>query len=103
LNHFDYVAKLVGPDHIGIGSDFSVAGWPGREPDAEWEQHRKIYPEREWKALKGRFPPYIAEVNGPHRYRTIAAGLQKRGCALDDIAKVIGLNFVRVYREVLKA
>jgi membrane dipeptidase len=103
LNHFDYVAKLVGPDHIGIGSDFSVAGWPGREPDAEWEQHRKIYPEREWKALKGRFPPYIAEVNGPHRYRTIAAGLQKRGWALDDIAKVIGLNFVRVYREVLKA
>lgn len=103
LNHFDYVAKLVGPDHIGIGSDFSVAGWPGRQPDAEWEEHRKIYPEREWKALKGRFPPYIDEVNGPQRYRTIAVGLQKRGWALDDISKVLGLNFVRVYREVLKA
>src|ERR1700682_595015 len=103
LNHFDYVAKLVGPDHIGIGSDFSVAGWQGKEPDAEWEQHRKIYPEREWKALKGRFPPYIAEVNGPHRYRTIAVGLQQRGWKLEDIAKVLGLNFVRVYREVLQA
>jgi len=42
-------------------------------------------------------------VNGPHRYRTIAVGLQKRGWKLEDIAKVLGLNFVRVYREVLQA
>jgi len=102
LNHFDHVAKLVGPDYIGIGSDFSVAGWPGREPDAEWESHRKIYGEREWKALKGRFPPYIDEVNNPQRYRTIASGLQKRGWATNDIAKILGLNFMRVYQQVLQ-
>jgi len=102
LNHFDHVAKLVGPDYVGIGSDFSVAGWPGREPDAEWESHRKIYGEREWKALKGRFPPYIDEVNNPQRYRTIASGLQKRGWATNDIAKILGLNFMRVYQQVLQ-
>jgi len=101
LDHFDHVAKLVGPDHIGIGSDFSLAGWAGKEPDAEWEAHRKIYIEREWKALKGRFPPYIDEVNNPRRYRTIAEGLQKRGWKVNDLAKVLGLNFVRVYKELL--
>jgi membrane dipeptidase len=101
LDHFDHVAKLVGPDHIGIGSDFSVAGWAGKEPDAEWEAHRKIYAEREWKALKGRFPPYIDEVNNPTRYRKIAEGLQKRGWKVNDLAKILGLNFVRVYREVM--
>jgi len=103
LNHFDHVAKLVGPDYIGIGSDFSVAGWPGREPDAEWEAHKKIYSESEWKAIKGRFPPYIEEVNNPRRYHTIAEGLQKRGWNLEDVAKVLGLNLVRVYKEVLKS
>jgi len=103
LNHFDHVAKLVGTDYIGIGSDFSVAGWPGREPDAEWESHRKIYSEREWKTIKGRFPPYINEVNNPRRYHTIAEGLQKRGWKLEDIAKILGLNLVRVYKEVLKS
>jgi membrane dipeptidase len=102
LNHFDHVAKLVGPEYIGIGSDFAVAGWPGKVPDAEWEEHRKIYSDREWKTLKGRFPPYIDEVNNPRRYRTIAEGLQKRGWALNDIAKVLGLNFIRVYKEALK-
>ena len=103
LNHFDHVAGLVGTDYIGIGSDFSVAGWPGREPDAEWESHRKLYGEREWKTIKGRFPPYIDEVNNSRRYHTIAEGLQKRGWKLDDIAKVLGLNFVRVYKDVLKS
>ena len=102
LDHFDHVARLVGPRSIGIGSDFSIAGWAGREPDAEWEAHKNIYGEREWKMLKGRFPPYIDEVNNPRRYRTIAEGLQKRGWKLDDIAGVLGGNFVRVYREVLK-
>lgn len=102
LAHFDHVAKIVGPEHIGIGSDFSVAGWPGREPDAVWEAHRKIYSEAEWKKIKGRFPPYIDEVNNPRKYHTIAEGLQKRGWKLDDIAGILGLNLVRVYKEVLK-
>ncbi|HZQ21688.1 MAG TPA: membrane dipeptidase [Terriglobales bacterium] len=102
LDHFDHVAKLVGPDYIGIGSDFSLAGWAGRTPDAEWERHKNLYGEREWKMLKGRFPPYIEEVNGPHRYRTIAEGLQRRGWDVNDIAKVLGLNFVRLYQQVLK-
>lgn len=103
LNHFDHVAKLVGPEYIGIGSDFDVAGWPGREPDAEWEAHKKLYGEREWKAIKGRFPPYIDEVNNPRRYHTIAEGLLKRGWALADIAGVLGSNFMRVYKEILKS
>ena len=101
LNHFDHVAKLVGSEYIGIGSDFDVAGWAGKEPDAEWEAHKKLYGEREWKAIKGRFPPYIEEVNNARRYHTIAEGLVKRGWALHDVAGVLGLNFVRVYKEVL--
>jgi membrane dipeptidase len=103
LLHFDHVTKLVGPEYIGIGSDFSVAGWAGREPDADWEAHKKIYSEVEWKTIKGRFPLIYEEVNNPQRYHTIAEGLQKRGWQVDDIAKVLGLNFVRVYKEVLKS
>jgi len=103
LNHYDHMAKLVGPDFIGIGSDFGIAGWPGRAPDAEWEAHKRIYSDAEWKMIKGRFPPYIDETNGPQRYRVIAEGLRRRGWAFNDIAKVLGLNFLRVYKEVLKA
>jgi membrane dipeptidase len=103
LDHYDHAIRLVGPDHVGIGSDFGLPGWAGKEPDAEWEAHARIYGEREWKALKGRFPPYIDEVNDARRYWTIARGLQKRGHSLGDIEKILGLNFLRVYKEVLKA
>ncbi len=103
LDHFDHAIRLVGADHVGIGSDFGLPGWAGREPDEEWERHASIYGEREWKALKGRFPPYIDEVNDEHRYWTIAQGLEKRGHSIGDIEKILGLNFLRVYREILKA
>ena len=102
LNHYDHAIKLVGPDHVGIGSDFELPGWLGTEPDAEWEEHRRIYADWEWKLIKGRFPPYIDEVNNAQRYRTIARGLERRGHAVDVIEKVRGANFVRAYKEVLK-
>ena len=102
LDHYDYMMKLVGVDHIGIGSDFNVAAWAGRAPDAEWEQHMRLYGEREAKVLKSRFPPYIDAVNGPQRYHVIAQGLRKRGFSTGDIEKILGLNFLRVYKQVLK-
>lgn len=102
LDHYDYLKKLVGVDHIGIGSDFNVAAWAGKVPDAEWDRHMLLYGEREAKVLKSRFPPYIDEVNGPQRYRVIAEGLRKRGYSLGDIEKILGLNFLRVYKQVLK-
>jgi membrane dipeptidase len=102
LDHFDHVAKLVGPDYVGIGSDFSVPGWPGKVPDAEWEEHKKLYGEREWKTLKGRFPPYIDELNNAHKYHGLAEGLRNRGWSYNDIAKALGLNFLRVYKHVMK-
>ena len=102
LDHYDYLKKLVGVEHIGIGSDFNVAAWAGKAPDAEWDRHMMLYGEREAKVLKSRFPPYIDEVNGPQRYRVIATGLRKRGYSLDEIEKILGLNFLRVYKQVLK-
>ncbi|MGH9318510.1 MAG: dipeptidase [Vicinamibacteria bacterium] len=103
LDHYDHAIRLVGADHVAIGSDFSLPGWKGREPDEEWERHAGLYGEREWKALKGRFPPYIDEVNDERRYWTIAQGLEKRGHSVSDIEKILGLNFLRVYKEVLKS
>jgi membrane dipeptidase len=103
LDHYDYAIRLVGPDHVGIGSDFDLPGWEGTEPDAQWNRHRRIYADREWKVLKGRFPPHIEEVNNAQRYWRIAEGLQKRGHSLDDIEKVLGGSFLRVFKEILPA
>ena len=103
LDHYDHVIKLVGPDHVGIGSDFGIPGWAAREPDEVWEEHKRIYSDWEWKLIKGRFPPYIDETNNEKRYWTIAQGLQKRGHSTAVIEKVLGQNFLRVFKAVLQA
>jgi membrane dipeptidase len=103
LDHFDHVIKLVGPDHVGIGSDFGIPGWEAKEPDAVWEEHKRLYSDWEWKLIKGRFPPYIDETNNEKRYWTIARGLEKRGHSTAVIEKVLGQNFLRVFKAVLGA
>jgi membrane dipeptidase len=103
LDHYDHVIALVGPDHVGIGSDFELPGWPGTVPDKNWEDHKGIYSEREWAELKGRFPPFIPAVNNADRYRTIGGGLLARGHSAEVVAKVLGLNMLRIYREVLQS
>ena len=103
LDHFDYVVELVGSDHVGIGSDFGLPGYRGTEGDEIWQGHLRIYSPREQETLKVRWPPFIEEVNDEWRYKTIARGLLTRGHSEDVVRKILGLNFLRVYKEALKA
>jgi membrane dipeptidase len=67
LNHLDYIVKLVGVDHVGMGSDFD-----GIEA-----------------------PPL--ELNGVEDYALITKALLKRGYRKKDIQKILGGNFMRVF------
>jgi membrane dipeptidase len=70
LDCIDYICQLVGPDHAGLGSDFD--GFGG--------------------ALTG-----LEDVT---KMGAIGAGLRRRGFADGDIAKITGLNFLRVWDAV---
>jgi membrane dipeptidase len=70
LDCIDHICQLVGPDHAGLGSDFD--GFGGALPGLE-------------------------DVT---KMGLIGAGLRKRGFAEGDIAKITGLNFLRVWDSV---
>ncbi len=72
IDHIDYVAKLVGADCVGLGSDFD-----GVESVPQ-------------------------EMDDVTCYPKITRELQKRGYSDKDIAKILGGNFVRVFSEVCK-
>jgi len=71
LNQIDYGVKLVGIDHIGIGSDFD--------------------------GVSGALPVELKTVAD---YPNLVAGLQARGYKDDDIRKILGGNLLRVWRAV---
>jgi membrane dipeptidase len=77
LDHFDHVAKLVGPEHVGIGSDVDV---PAVDP-ATGRIHT-------FYAIAGLVPEL--------RVFQIAEGLLRRGWRSEDVALVLGGNFARV-------
>lgn len=70
IDHFDYVAKLIGVDHVGIGSDFDGITVTPKEMDDVT------------------FLPNITRE------------LLKRGYSEQDVKKMLGENFLRVLREV---
>ena len=71
VNHIDYIAKRIGVDHVGIGTDFNHgSGIEGFDDASE--------------ALN------------------VTIELLKRGYSKDDIVKIWGGNFIRVWRTAEK-
>jgi membrane dipeptidase len=68
-DHFDHVRRVAGVDHVGIGSDYDGIS-----------------------AL----PKGMEDVSG---YPALLGELMRRGWSREDIAKVAGLNILRVMRE----
>ena len=71
VDHFDHVIKLVGVDHVGLGSDFDGVG--------------------------DSLPVGLKDVS---QYPNLVAEFLRRGYSEEDIAKILGGNFMRVWSEV---
>ncbi len=71
VDHFDHVIKLVGVDHVGIGSDFDGVG--------------------------DSLPVGLKDVSD---YPNLVAEFLRRGYSESDIAKILGGNLLRVWSEV---
>lgn len=89
----EYVRALVGVDHVGLGPDFV---------------HGKHMPYGLGRSMI--FPPEMVEPQEPLRFTVgfedpsqfpnVAAELRRRGWSQGDVAKVMGGNWLRVYRAV---
>lgn len=68
LDHLDYIVKLAGIDHVGLGSDFDGISSA---------------------------PQQLDDVTG---FPLITKALVERGYSKKDIRKILGENFLRVFR-----
>lgn len=69
LDHIDYLVKKIGVAHVAVGSDFD-----GIESS----------------------PQGLEDVS---KFPVLTDALLKRGYAEDDVAKIMGLNFLRILKE----
>lgn len=95
LDHVDYVAKMVGVDHVGIGLDYK----DDRKKES-WDRLPNVYPEL---AVKG---PYdfsnatVKELRDIGNLTEITKGLLTRGYSDQDIEKILGKNFLNLFERV---
>ena len=89
LDHIDYIIRLVGEDHVGLGFDFSTE----TEEDYVYFKYKAdVYPRPPWI--------YPAGIDGFEKIPNVTRGLVARGYSDDAIRKILGGNFLRVFRQV---
>jgi membrane dipeptidase len=91
VDHIDHVVKLVGIDHVGIGSDADLMGYDHMPPD-------------QYKQLKAGYKASYAfrdkiDTDGfdhPRKVYDLTAALIRRGYSDANIQAVLGGNFRRL-------
>ena len=96
LDHYDYVAKLVGVEHVGIGSDTDVRGGYDAQSKDDWERTGGRYREQ----YRFRHKIDMDEMTQTKRTYLLTEGLIRRGYKDSDIALILGANFQRVLSEI---
>lgn len=100
VDHIEHAIKVGGIDHVGLGADYAIQGLEATGATREnWYVPRLT---RFKPSYQVRWPPWIPELDTTDRYRHVARALDKRGYSTGAIEKILGLNWVRYFRETLK-
>ncbi len=95
LDHFDHVAKLVGPEHLGVGSDIDLYGYDAMPPELNRQLragYKGSYGFREKIDIEG--------LDHPKRMFDLTEGLIRRKYSDKDIEGILGGNFKRVLSQI---
>ncbi len=102
IDDIAYKADLVGIDYVGIGIDYYLGQYPVEDDEAAMARYKQLIAAGNWQPSEYPPPPYKfpTGIETPRTLPNLTAGLVARGFAEDDIRKVLGLNWLRVYRAV---
>jgi len=87
FRHVDYIANLVGPEHVGIGLDYV------KDYDAIWRwmvENPDLWPDND-----GAAPIYPAHAQ-PEQVLDLARTMLEAGYKVADIRGILGGNYLRV-------
>ena len=107
LDHIDHVVGLVGVDHVGFGSDMNDKTYDDPYAEDSWitqmsERHMKIRAENE-HVFGATDPGDYDPVRGLDRsteFGNITRGLVARGYTDEEVQKIMGGNFLRLFEDV---
>jgi len=91
LDHIEYITNLVGSDYIGIGFDFAQESI---EEYKEFGYDPETYPLPPWV--------YPKDIDDISKTPNLTHGLFSRGYSETEVKKILGENFIRIFKKVWK-
>lgn len=88
IDHIDYIVRLVGPDHVAMGLNIIV----------HEEQFAADFFKKSQIEYSSMWLPGLEDVD---KMPEVTKRLLARGYSHEDIAKIIGANFLRILRDVV--
>jgi membrane dipeptidase len=89
LDHYDYMVKLVGVDHVAIGTDTNIG---------DHVAFHRVMLGRNADELPA---PYLDGLESPEDGKNIIRGLISRGYSDADVTKLAGGNALQFFRRVM--
>lgn len=104
LDHVDHAIQLVGPDHVGIATDYSEGVYGSPESWA-YLSRNGTYPEvtglaGDWYEFETR---HVSDLPSVTKMSRLTAGLARRGYSHDVVRAVLGGNYLRVCEAAWQA
>jgi membrane dipeptidase len=106
IRHIEHAWQVMGEDHVGIGTDGGVS------PDVVTPQYRAAFAASlARRRAAGIAAPgeqedgytFAADLNTPRRLALLAAMLSARGHSDERLGKLLGANWLRLYRDTWRA
>ena len=103
VRHIEHALNVCGQDHVGLGTDGDATAI-----DDMAQYRAAIADEVEQRKKAGigasgessRVVPLVPDLMGPAQFQKLADMLQQRGHTANSIEKILGLNFLRLMKDV---
>ena len=102
LDHIDYIADLVGVEHVGLGPDFMDYSSDLRDQISKVKNY--VFND-EWSEVLGGSPSdtetYPENLESITKLPNLTCGLIERSYSDNEIKKILGRNFLRLFKKIL--
>ncbi len=103
VRHVEHAVQVCGEEHVGIGTDGGTTAYDDME--AAYEAARRDVEQRQAAGIgaageRAGVVPFIPDLQGPDQFRKLADMLLARGHTSERVERILGLNALRVMREV---
>lgn len=94
LDEYDYLKRLIGVDHIALGTDF-IWGWGNSYEHSTADN--MVFPA---ETMSEGPSQVVRDFENISKLGNVERGLSKRGWSRAELDKLMGANWLRVYRSV---